>query len=121
MNDKSEELLAEEAEAKKKKEAADKKKEAADKKKADAAAKKEEEAMTMEADVAPVDPTANVVSKRVRVYSAPTFDADVVGDLKRGDKVKIAAVSGVNVWVRIGPGQWCPFQAKGKQYLEMVD
>jgi hypothetical protein len=80
-----------------------------------------EEVLSMEADIAPVDPIAVVVKKKARVYRAPSFDAEVVGDMKRGDQVKIQAVSGVNVWVRVGAGMWMPFQAKGKQYLEMVD
>jgi hypothetical protein len=78
-------------------------------------------AMEMEADVAPVDAIAVVIKKKARVYRAPSFDAEVVGDMKQGDQVKIQAVSGVNVWVRVGAGMWMPFQAKGKQYLEMVD
>lgn len=86
-------------------------------------APEEEEApeMTMETDVTPADPIATVVAKRVRIYNAPNFDADVVGDLRRGDAAKIFAVEGVNVWVRIGPGRWVPFQAKGKRYLNMAD
>ncbi len=83
----------------------------------------EEEApeMTMEADVAPVDARVVVVAKKVRVYRAPSFDADMVGGMKRGDEAKVFAVDGVNVWVRIGPGQWVPFVAKGKRYLEMAE
>jgi hypothetical protein len=84
-------------------------------------AEEEAPAMGMDADVAPADPRARVIKKVTRVYRAPNFDADVVGKLDLGDVVKIMAVSGVNVWVRIGPSQWVPFQAKGKQYLEMED
>jgi len=75
-----------------------------------------------EPEPAPIDGMQmRVLIKGLRVRTAPVIDdRNIVGSLSAGEIVRIANISGSDVWVQLSNGNWAAVQVGGKRYMEVV-
>lgn len=65
-------------------------------------------------------PAARVAVDSLNVRSAPNRISPVVGQVRKGAVVNITALSGPEIWVNVGVGQWAAFYFGGQALMELV-
>ena len=70
----------------------------------------------------PTIKTAQVITTALNIRDAPSVYGRDIGDLRNGEVVEVLEESadGLNIWVRIGHGQWWARQYNGRIYLQDI-